>query len=210
MTSCCLCAEFSSAERKAYWNQPLFESANFAVIPSLGSLVEGWLLVVPKRHFICMGALSDPLAEEMREVTTTASTELKKKYGEVCAFEHGPCGANRAVGCGVDHAHLHLVPLTFDLAEAATCFLPSGNTWSTASIEDCRLAFAAGMDYLYLEQPLGAGRIVVGRLLGSQVLRRAIASRIGRPEEFNWRDYPETENVAKTISAFGGHTQAGA
>ena len=40
------------------YNVRLYETENFAVIPSLGSIVEGWLLIIPKKHYLSYGYLS--------------------------------------------------------------------------------------------------------------------------------------------------------
>jgi diadenosine tetraphosphate (Ap4A) HIT family hydrolase len=199
MTGCRLCYDVLLRSPVEAWNKPVFESPNFAVLPSLGALVEGWLLLVPKKHFICMGALPDSLASEMQEMKHIISSILQRTYGQICAFEHGPSAANLSVGCGVDHAHLHIVPLAFDLASVATSFLPENLHWSEAGLKECRAAFGRGEDYLYLEQPIAAGRIATHQEFEGQLFRRAIAERIGVPNQFNWRDYPQLPKVSATI-----------
>jgi diadenosine tetraphosphate (Ap4A) HIT family hydrolase len=179
----------------------LLESENFVVIPSLGSLVEGWVLIVPKKHFICIGALPADLLCELEQTKTLAAARLGLQYGQVCAFEHGPHAVNRQAGCGVDHAHLHVLPLDFDLRTAAEPFAPPELGWAPATLESCRTAFHEGQDYLFVEQPIGNGFIASHRELGSQVLRRAIASRLGVPDQFNWREHPHTEVISRTIQA---------
>jgi diadenosine tetraphosphate (Ap4A) HIT family hydrolase len=181
------------------WNKPVFESPNFVVLPSLGALVEGWLLLVPKEHFICMGAVPEPLTSEMEEVKDIIISALQQTYGQVCAFEHGPSATNLSIGCGVDHAHLHIVPLSFDLVSAASSFLPQNLIWSEAGFKECRKTFGRGEDYLYLEQPVGVGRIAVHREFGGQLFRRAISAHIGVPNQFNWREYSQLSNVSATI-----------
>jgi ATP adenylyltransferase len=202
MTTCCLCSNLASDLTRQSWDRPVFESRNFVAIPSLGSLVEGWLLLVPKEHFISMGALPDRLFPEMEEMKRTVSAHVSNEYGQVTVFEHGPVSGNRKVGCSVDHAHLHIVPLGFDLAAAARPFMPHDAEWSAASLNECRKAYQSGRDYLYFEQPLGTGWISAHRNFGSQVFRKAIASQIGRPDEFNWRQHPELAIVARTIDVF--------
>lgn len=194
---CALCS--SIAEPRTHWDQPVFESQSFVAVPSLGSLVEGWLLVVPRQHFISIGALTPALLEEFTHFKQDVSARLSSLYGDTCAFEHGPYAPNREIGCGVDHAHVHLVPLGFDLVDAASTQLPEA-TWRPASWSECSRVAAKGLDYLFVEQPVGAGRLAVARQFGSQVLRRAIASMIGRPDEFNWRDHRHEANIAKTIN----------
>jgi ATP adenylyltransferase len=200
MTTCCLCSNLSSAASPEAWDKPIFESDNFVALPSLGSLVEGWLLLVPKKHYISMGALPLSLVAEMKEMKARVALCVKAQYGEVCVFEHGPAVASRKVGCSVDHAHLHIVPAGFDIGKAARRFMPSDAEWVEATWTECREAHRTAKDYLYLEQPLGRGRIATHSDFGSQVFRKVIASEIGRFDDFNWREHLELETVTKTIS----------
>jgi ATP adenylyltransferase len=199
MSTCCLCSNLVSPGPDEFWNKPLFESPSFVVVPSLGSLVEGWLLVVPKIHCISMGALSPSLANEMEQLKADLIAAVHPRYGRLCVFEHSPSRVGRRIGCGVDHAHLHVVPLNFDLMDAVTPFMPDGAKWLPATGDTCRNAFENNQDYLYLEQPLGSGYIATHEDFGSQIFRRAIASHLGISEQFNWRDYPQKEAVARTI-----------
>jgi len=201
MANCRLCSAFSVRTKTEDYNNALFESQNFVVLPSLGALVEGWLLLVPKRHFICMGGLPSSLTVEMQAMKEQVATVLMSRYGDVCAFEHGPSGPNCDIGCGVDHAHVHLVPLDFDLASAAIPFMPQGVSWSSAHLYDCHTAFGRGKEYLYLEQPIGKGRIVTYGSMGSQLFRRAIATHLGIPQKFNWREHPKHDVVSATIDS---------
>ncbi|MCK9365483.1 MAG: hypothetical protein M0P74_18015 [Syntrophales bacterium] len=200
MTNCRLCSDLLYQGSAKSWNEPLFESPNFVALPSLGALVEGWLLLVPKKHFICMGALPDSVATEMQEVKHFLCSVLQQYYGQVAAFEHGPSRPNCSVGCSVDHAHLHLVPVAFDLSSAAAPFLPKDVHWSAAGLKECRTAFGQGEDYLYFEQPIGAGRIARHKDFESQIFRRAIAMQTGAFNQFNWREYPQLPNVSATIN----------
>lgn len=199
MTSCRICYDLLYQDAAQTWNEPLFKTQNFVVLPSLGALVEGWLLLIPKEHFICMGALPDSIVDEMQEIKQTICSTLLKSYGQVCVFEHGPSKAKLSVGCGVDHAHLHIVPLEFDLATATTKYLPKDTNWIEAEFFACKTAFSRSEDYLYIEQPIGTSRIATHRDFGSQLFRRAIAAQIGIPNQFNWRDNPQLNNVYATI-----------
>jgi ATP adenylyltransferase len=134
-------------------------------------------------------------------VKREVSASLLRQYQHLAIFEHGPSSPNGSVGCSVDHAHLHFVPIDFDLLAAAKPFLPAGTNWSSATWEDCRDAHVNGNDYLYLEQPHDSGQIASGSSFGSQIFRRAIAAQIGVPEQFNWRQHPNFENIARTIQS---------
>ena len=208
MISCCLCSKLSSGMQNEVWDKPLLETKNFVVLPSLGSLVPGWLLLIPKTHFVCMGALSPDLATEMDRLKQHLALQVSTEYGNACVFEHGPSRANKSIGCGVDHAHVHVVPVGFDLAEAARVFMPNDAAWRRhATWNDCQTAFAQGHDYLYVEQPLGSGVIAVDDDFGSQVFRKAIAAHLGELEKFNWRDYPRLDLIATTVRRWNDATQ---
>ena len=211
MNACFLCSSLGSRDIAETWNQPLLESQNFVVIPSLGALVEGWLLLVPKDHYLCLGALPNELIPEFQMMKHNVSELLHQKYGSVVIFEHGPARPSAGVGCSVDHAHLHLVPLEFDLARASIGFLPQCATWNSATFLECQQAFEQGQDYLYLEQTWGSGLIATHEHFGSQLFRRAIAAHIGYPDQFAWRENPQfpiVEQTIKAIQAFRGSVQS--
>ena len=187
MKVCQLCDQLGCSNQSAEWNKPLFESPNFVVLPSLGALVEGWLLLVPKKHYICFGAMPSSLDFEMSKLKDFVRSVLEQHYGQIWAFEHGPHKPNCDVGCSVDHAHLHLVPLKFDLVSAMDSFLPQAASWIEANPNECRASYGRGEDYLYLEHPTGKTQMISHSGIGSQLFRRAIAAQIGIPQQFNWR-----------------------
>jgi ATP adenylyltransferase len=136
---------------------------------------------------------------EMASFKQVLASAVGQRYGSVCMFEHGPSRENSLVGCGVDHAHLHIVPLKFDLFSSVKPFMPPDVLWSQASFAECQTEYAKGRDYLYLEQPTGAGRIATHASFGSQLFRRAIARRLGMEDRFDWRIYPQVSNVLATV-----------
>ncbi len=199
MTSACrLCSTAPNVHRDE-WDTPLFESPNFISVPSLGSLVQGWLLLVPKRHVLSMGTLPDSMHHELNEFKAILCAALTECYGAAVAFEHGPSAENSAAGCGVDHAHLHIVPTTIDLAMKVTPYLPAGVKWTPAGLRECQEAHRRGLDYLYFEKPNERGWIATDRALGSQLFRRAIAAELGIPEQYSWREHPQLPNTMETI-----------
>lgn len=197
MSICRLCCRDPENEP---WNAPLFESQNFTAIPSLGSMIEGWVLLLPKQHYLCMGALPAHLIDEMEDLKRTIVCFLREVYGSVCLFEHGPHIENSLVGCGVDHAHLHLLPVGFDLRSAAAPLLPEDVVWRKAPITECRRAFTESKAYLYLEQPIGHGFIATHDKFKGQLFRQAIASHLGILSNYNWREFAYLDKVEATIA----------
>jgi ATP adenylyltransferase len=201
MHGCRLCIEITGSDTADFWNRPLLESPNFVVVPSLGALVPGWLLLVPRKHCLSFGSIEGNWPVETEQMKARIVSQLQSYYGNVCIFEHGPSREKSLVGCGVDHAHLHFVPLDFDLCSASRPFLPSDAAWSPASSAECHRAFNEGRDYLYIEQPIGNGLIATSTHFEGQLLRRAIANQLGQLDRFNWREHWLLSNVESTIRA---------
>jgi diadenosine tetraphosphate (Ap4A) HIT family hydrolase len=200
MTDCTFCAELKTLSGRAPWNEFLIETENFAVVPSLGALVEGWLLIVSKNHYISMGALPPRLRGEVDELERRVSSLLESQYEKpVSVFEHGPSAPKHGTGCGVDHAHLHLLPLDCDLLSLAEPFIPKSTEWKNSGWEERSDAYRVGLDYLYLKTDERDGLLAVSEDFGSQVFRKAISSYLGVPEEYSWREHPRISTVSRTI-----------
>jgi diadenosine tetraphosphate (Ap4A) HIT family hydrolase len=189
----------------------LFSSDNFAVYVDRGALVEGWLLIVPYDHVICMGALSSELQRELDEVRTTMGAMLEQAFGSIVVFEHGPSEPNQSVGCTVDHAHLHLVPTAIDLMEGVKDIFPHPLNWQPVrGLRESRRYYEAGQPYLFLEQRPGQGQITTHPHFQSQMFRQVIARGVGKPEQYNWREYSQEANVLATIKRLEPWLNAGA
>lgn len=205
MSTCKLCAELTAKNGREPWNEFLLETEHFAVIPSLGALVEGWLLIVPKGHYISMGAVPVAWRQEADDLQEQVQKLLRDQYNQpVLTFEHGPSAARHGTGCGVDHAHLHVVPLDCDLLQFVEPFVPVNLEWKSCDWKERTEAYQTGQDYLYFKPERSTGRIALSEDFGSQVFRKAISLYLGIPEEFSWREYPQVAIVERTIEVFGG------
>jgi ATP adenylyltransferase len=183
------------------WDTPLFESESFVIVPSVGALVEGWLLVVPKTPRLCFAHLDPSTFSELESFLADIVPIVQSSYGPISIFEHGSTATASPIGCGVDHAHLHLVPAECDLLAGAKQIAPNIQ-WSTVS------AFPALRDqvcdgYWFVQQPYGSGSCNVGvcsdGIPPSQLFRKVIATSLGHPEAFDWKaDLAETR-IAATV-----------
>lgn len=183
------------------WDHVLCETENFVVVPTVGALIEGWLLIVTKQSYLCMGAIEEELHPELSALKDHVFTVLRQTYGDVAAFEHGPSQTGQQVGCGVDHAHLHVLPVAFPLTERVPIVTDVALDWQEVEgIHSAREMFGARTPYLYVEQPAGVGRITNASDAPSQLFRRVIADAIGSPKAFDWRNNPMEANVISTVN----------
>ena len=184
------------------WDQVLFESQHFVAIPTLGHLVQGWLLVVPKDCHICVGALPVQLIEELIGFLDDVVSSVRAEYGPVAVFEHGPVRPLTAVGCGVDYAHVHVVPVKGDwsLLKAAKTMAPQIQWEMVLSLHDTRKYFEQSRSYLFLHEPFAVKPVMgTGPSIPSQLFRRIIANYVDRPHDFDWKKYPEVERIQSTV-----------
>lgn len=201
--TCSFCAKIASgqADQEACpWDRVLFQSPNFVVLPTVGAIVEGWLLLVPKKHYLCMAALGNDLLSELNKLREYVSLVLQDCYGSIAVFEHGPARPKQAVGCGVDHAHLHMLPTNCNLIDGIREVFPDSLQWrSVKGIQDAAAFYTAELPYLYVEQPLNEAYLASHPNLPSQLFRRVLAAYTGRPERYDWRTFPEEHNVESTV-----------
>lgn len=186
---------------REFFNQALLESRHFKVLPSLGSLVEGWLLIVPKKHFICFGAIESPdLYQELDKLAGEVCSIVEKEFGNYVIFEHGPSQLNSVVGCGVDHAHLHIVPINVDLMLESKKHI-SNCVWNKVKgIESTRAFFDRNENYLFIQDNDLNSFIATAPEIPSQTFRKIIAERLGISNRFDWKKYPFLSNIERTIT----------
>jgi diadenosine tetraphosphate (Ap4A) HIT family hydrolase len=180
-------------------NTVLIETDNFIVVPTRGSFVPGYLLIVTKRHFINFGQLPNRLFAEFRHVHHTAREHVRSAYGPVITFEHGGNGgfSDRGGSC-IEHAHMHIVPYADDpwgLVEPDyTCKRTDTQTWPQHLRENT--------GYIYLESDSAAARIYYASPdFPRQYLRRRLCARLGGELRDKWHYdlYPFEQKIAETV-----------
>lgn len=82
----------------------LVETPQFVVVCDRAPLVPGHLLIIPRPHLACYGALPRPLDGEFEGLKQRMAAFLADAYAPPVFFEHG------LVAQTVPHAHLHAVP----------------------------------------------------------------------------------------------------
>jgi hypothetical protein len=121
-------------------------------------------------------------------------------YGPTVVFEHGPAQESSGVGCGIDHAHAHIVPWTGDLADGVRKRYPSLTWHGLLNLQDLKASVPSSEPYLYLQPADGPASAASGAQIPNQLIRREIASALGQPGRYDWNDYPRYDLVQRTVS----------
>ncbi|HEY0432330.1 MAG TPA: hypothetical protein VGC95_00575 [Chitinophagaceae bacterium] len=186
------------------WDNPIFESDSFVVLPTVGALVEGWLLVVPRIPFMSFGQLPEQLFSEFEEFLSKVAQTVEEAYGPFSVFEHGAAVGSNPIGCGVDYAHMHLMPQKCDLLLAAQEIATNIDWQTISSVREIRNHADSQRGYWFVQQTFGITQPYLGLCKNnnppSQLFRKAIANKLGRPLSFDWKAAAEEAVIAKTVN----------
>lgn len=117
--------------KKNISEQIIDETDNFFLLHDGYPLLEGHLLLIPKKHVDCYLNLNKKLSKEFDLIKSKIIKFLKDNYYEPVIFEHGNAGQT------VLHAHLH--------------FLPTKKLISNEVLKFCSEIIKPAIPYLYLE-----------------------------------------------------------
>ena len=201
MVNCPFCTELQTGRLPDYCDADidsriLHETERFVVVPDISPLMPGHVMIVPKAHILCYGAVEAAAQDEFSCIVNTTRAILKEHYGPSVLLEHGTSSLE-PVADHVTHAHLHVVPAPIDIRDALSNF----NTTTIARLSDLSHWAARDAEYIYFESCAGE-RIVADRITGIKRLffRREIAKQIGMPDPlWDWRRHILTDNLRSTV-----------
>lgn len=203
-TNCRFCDIAAGKYSHAVIDEPFAFNHKFMAVASIGALVEGWSLIIPKEHQYSMkGIYGDT---EFADFVNSVSRKLVSQYGDVIAFEHGANRKGSITACGTEHAHLHLVPMGASLIPDMEKTELKWNKCRASEIMD----ISESREYLFYSELndkglwQDSGYLHVLEHPQSQFFRRLIATHIGNTETFDYRQYPHLETAAKTRTALVG------
>jgi len=202
MTKCDFCDEFAGGQQNAYAqyygklrNRSILVTVRFRVVPTLGQLVEGHLLIVPTEHSCALADLPDDQIQELENLSQDLRGVLRSTYGQCVFFEHGIRTLGSG-GCGIDHAHLHAVPLA---AEGVLPVLKDRfGGCGLQSLKEIRRAVPQDSSYLFFEDSSQRRHAFAVEHLPSQYLRKLIAQEIGKAD-WDWRQCGYEPELISTI-----------
>lgn len=178
----------------------LAASGHSSVIPSVGALVAGHVLVVPNEHYTNIACTPRAKTADLSALALAVYGALRSTYRvEVVAFEHGSLDGETRSGACLDHAHLHLLPLEGGLTSVVQ---KSPSLWTRVRsgeiLQSASDYLDRGSSYLSLWDGLGWW-IRSGVNVRSQELRREVSSVLGVPDRWDWGIFPNTDLMARTV-----------
>jgi diadenosine tetraphosphate (Ap4A) HIT family hydrolase len=188
---CALCDAITSPTAKSkYYNTILFESPSFVVLPAVGPLRRGHVMVVSRIH---RASLADLERDDIAEYDRLASSiRGLPEYADAVEVEHGSTHDGPSGPC-VRHAHIHWLPespFVSPLLQQAVSQKPQPIN---------RLAHIRQFPrpYLFLRTPNQSAVFMVDPL-PSQFVRRVICEYLGE-DDWDWAVSPREQTIRETI-----------
>lgn len=125
---------------------PLTETESFFAVADHAPLVGGHILIIPRAHYACYGAVPAALDEELLALKGTIRRFQTETYRAPTFFEHGVFRQT------VAHAHLHAIPLGPTSLKLEEMAVASGGRPLRAQA-DLREWYATRGLYFMLETP---------------------------------------------------------
>lgn len=208
---CTFCNEFNGRKELSYFEimfgskygiteRRIFETEHFACVPSLGSFVEGYLLVIPKQHFLAALSMPEAYIAELQSAIGAISSFTRGYYHKsFVMYEHGAASTEHAGGMSVVHAHLHFVPCS----QNAISMCPEFSFLKFQDLFEAARYYSAHRDrpYLLLKDADDSLYFSAADDIPSQYFRKRVCDLCGIPGTGDWKAYPYIGNIRKTIQA---------
>lgn len=212
--SCEFCSEFSnpidSRFGKIYGSavsRTVFKENGFVVLPTIGQLFEGSMLVLPDEHIERIADLDETRMDQCLQIVEAISRRVSS-LGNPIIFEHG-ARATTGGGCGIFHAHFHIVPSPLKEKSASMRdLMPScDQAISASSLKDALQRLKSIDEYLLLRDT--EGQVVflevtseIKPSIPSQYFRQSLVSHYKLSIPWDWRAYGFEKRLLSTINHF--------
>ena len=158
---------------------PLKETSNFWIVCDVHPLTRGHVLIIPKKHYSCIGEYPDEIFNEFCNLYTLVSDFLEKSYGSVSSFEHGKMGQT------VYHSHVQMFPY----CGSNKIIIPEGDSFISIinDFKDLIKIFQKDGSYLFFS--IGLHKWVVDTKIGKpRFFRDRFAKALSSPTRGNWKE----------------------
>lgn len=180
----------------------LAQTEHFVVIPTLGSFVEGYVMVLSREHFDCVGKIPPEQLPELKALLEAMKKQVKLCYNtDTVCFEHGSVSCTNRFGGCINHAHIHIVPCCNSLVDEIGQY--ELQTQQIGSIEDLQEYGQRCEPYLYFQDTDDREYLITGDNVVSQFFRKLLAQQHDVAEKWDWRSDLCMDNLQKTCERLG-------
>lgn len=177
--------DFCKQEGFDFKDRIIAETEKALIVATVGQITNGgYVLVIPKIHAPCIGAMKKTDLEDFQKVIEKVSEVLKKEYkAEQLFFEHG------IVGQSVKHAHLHILPMPCQIMDIVKKDYPNKKCIPVRTLKKLQKNYARNKKpYIFFGRSEDdRAYICEGNDFPRQYLRTVAAKAYGHPERADWQ-----------------------
>lgn len=213
---CCFCKEYADPSKSQFFaeigqqigcvSRTLLQTDNWYVIPTIGSLTAGYVLLVCKQHYPSLANIADRnLYFEMLNLKMSVESVLLRQLGLPClTFEHGTPNPLSKGANSVDHVHIHVLPFERPIWQDIVSVMPETDIEVVDNYEDVYTSWRNKLPDSYLlfqdvDQKIYYASDAGG--MPSQLFRRCLAPYLG-VESWDWRSEKHLNNMIRTMKFF--------
>ena len=189
---------FCDIDHSKIENTIIEETEYFYILPTLGSLVDGYILIVTKRHINSMSELNENELIEYKNIIEKYKNLFKKIYNKTpIVFEHGTPNQNSEMKANsVTHAHTHIVNINFSNEKEIL------EKYNFKEINDFK-EINKNTNYI---KYISNNKIYITYNFPSvsQLMRILIAEELNYKDKFDWKKERFDENIISTIERIKG------
>lgn len=189
---------FCDIDHSKIENTIIEETNYFYILPTLGSLVDGYVLIVTKRHINSMSELSEKELNEYKNIIDKYQKLFNKIYNKTpIIFEHGtPNQESTMKASSVTHAHTHIVNINFKNEKEIL------EKYNFKEIKDFK-EIKTNTNYI---KYINNNKIYITYNFPSisQLMRILIAEELNFKDKFDWKKERFEDNIKSTIERIKG------
>lgn len=193
---CALCRAVNeeAIEVRRVYDTHILSSDSFVVIPAVGPITPGHVMVVSRSHAPNLAALGRATIQEYESLVESMAKH-PQLGNELLEAEHGASG-NESGGACITHAHVNLIPGFSHLADVL-----DGNLPRLEVDHDLQTLEPAAAPYILLRGH-DVVRLFKAQAVPSQLIRRVLFEKVGR-DDWDWAVYPNHSVVEQTLKLWG-------
>lgn len=184
----------------------ILQFENIQIVSDIAPLNEGHSLIASVEHVIALSKLNADELIRLESIVLSLKEILIKAYKQnIVTFEHGMGDACEMPACGIDHCHLHLLPIPTNSKFFSQRFIEFLSQLELSNVKIAylkhyhQLKSVEGMNYLFVEDVDGEKIVAtVPDHFPAQILRRYVSSCLGSPYTYDWQLFADSHKAKKT------------
>ncbi len=176
--------------KTSIFNICLIETESFLVMPCIGPLINGHILIVSKNHYKSLAAMPEETHVEIKNILKIIFNK-GILYKESLIFEHGAFDDQKGGSC-IEHTHIHVIPKYGKYFNLLNEVLP------VTKISGMDEIFTLEEPYIFCTNYKGDFMCFTAYNSQSQMVRAAICNKLNR-SDFHWATNERRDLVLETI-----------